>query len=143
MPELALARRGAACAAVVSVPAVVVAALVRGGPGMRGAAVAAGLVTGLFALTGGFLACVARWSPATLPAVSLVGAVLRMVAYGVLLTALDEVDGIDRASTLVATCLLLIATLTYDVRFAATAPGFYWLHSLAPHDAHAKERTQG
>lgn len=143
VPELELARYGAAIAAIVAVPIVLVATVLRGRPGLFGAALGAGLVIGLFVLTGLLLACVARRSPATLPAVSLVGALIRMIAYGVLLTALAGVDGIDRASTAVATCLLLIVTLAYEVRFAATTPGFYWLHGPAPDGAQAKERTQG
>jgi hypothetical protein len=142
-PELELARYGAATATIVAVPVVLVATVLRGRPGLLGAALAAGLVIGLFAVTGVLLACVARRSPATLPAVSLVGALIRMIAYGVLLTALAGVDGIDRASTAVATCLLLIVTLVYEVRFAATTPGFYWLRPPAPDGAEAKERTQG
>jgi hypothetical protein len=142
-PELSLAARGAACAAVTAVPVVGVATLVRGLPGLLGAGLAAGLVVGLFALAGIVLACVARRSPARLPAVSFVGAILRMIAYGALLTALAGVDGIDRASTAVATCLLLVVTLVYEARFAATAPGYYWLLTPAPHGAPANERTQG
>lgn len=142
-PELELARYGAVRATVAAIPIVAGAALLRGRPGLVGAAVGAGLVIGLFVVTGALLACVVRRSPATLPAVSLVGALLRMIAYGVLLTALAGVDGIDRASTAVTTCLLLIVTLAYEVRFAATTPGFYWLHSPAPDGARAKERTQG
>ena len=142
-PEVVLARRGAACAVIVAVPVVVVAALVRGVPGLLGAALGAVLVTALFGLAGVLLACVARRAPATLPAVSLVGVLLRMIAYGALLMALDGVDGIDRASTVAATCLLLLATLTYELRYVATTPGFYWLHSPAPDGAQAKERTRG
>lgn len=142
-PEPELAWHGAAFATVVAVPVVAVAAALRGGPGLLGAALAAGLVMGLFGLTGVLLACVARRSPARLPAVSLVGAIVRIIAYGALLTALAGVDNIDRASTVVATCLLLIATLVYEVRFATTTPGFYWLHTPAPHGAQAKERTRG
>jgi hypothetical protein len=66
-----------------------------------------------------------------------------MIAYGALLTALAGADDIDRASMVVATCLLLIVTLVYEARFAATAPGFYWLQTPAPHGAQANERTQG
>jgi hypothetical protein len=143
VPEPELAWHGAAFATVAAVPVVAVAAALRGGPGLLGAALAAGLVMGLFGLTGVLLACVARRSPARLPAVSLVGAIVRIIAYGALLTALAGVDNIDRASTVVATCLLLIATLVYEVRFATTTPGFYWLHTPAPHGAQAKERTRG
>jgi hypothetical protein len=143
MPELELARYGAVIATMVAVPIVFGATVLRGLPGLLGAALAAGLVIGLFAVTGVLLACVARRSPATLPAVSLVGALIRMIAYGVLLTALAGVDDIDRATTAVATCLLLIVTLVYEVRFAATTPGFYWLRPSAPDGAEAKERTQG
>jgi hypothetical protein len=142
-PELDLAVRGTACAAIVAVPVVGIAALLRGVPGLLGAGLAAGLVVGLFALTGLALACVARRSPATLPAVSFVGAIVRMIAYGALLTALAGAGGIDRASTAVATCLLLVVTLVYEARFAATAPGYYWLQTPAPHGAQANERTQG
>jgi hypothetical protein len=142
-PELELARYGAVRATVAAVPIVIVATVLRGRPGLLGAALGAGLVIGLFAVTGVVLACVVRRSPATLPAVSLVGVLIRMIAYGVLLTALAGVDGIDRASTAIATCLLLITTLVYEVRFAATTPGFYWLHGPAPDGAQAKERTQG
>jgi hypothetical protein len=145
VPELELARYGATRATLVAIPVVVVATVLRGRPGLLGAALAAGLVIGLFVMTGVALACVVRRSPATLPAVSLVGALLRMIAYGVLLTTLAGVDAIDidRASTVVATCLLLIVTLAYEMRFAATTPGFYWLHSPAPDGAQMKERTRG
>ena len=98
---------------------------------------------GLFALTGVLLACVVRRSPATLPAVSLVGALLRMIAYGALPTALIGVDGNDRGSTAVPTYVLLVVTLAHEMRFVTTTPGFYWLHSPAPDGAQAKERTQG
>jgi hypothetical protein len=140
---LELAWHGTAFAAVAAVPVVIVAALVRGVPGLLGAGLAAGLVVGLFALTGGLLACVARRSPARLPAVSLVGALLRMIAYGAILMALAGVDGIDRGSTVVATCLLLITTLAYEMRFAARTPGFYWVNTPAPDGAPTKERTRG
>ena len=142
-PELELAWHGTAFAAVAAVPVVIVAALVRGVPGLLGAGLAAGLVVGLFALTGVLLACVARRSPARLPAVSLVGALLRMIAYGAILMALAGVDGIDRGSTVVATCLLLITTLAYEMRFAARTPGFYWVNTPAPDGAPTKERTRG
>lgn len=143
MPEPELAWHGAAFATVAALPVVAIAAALRGVPGLLGAGLAAALVMGLFGLTAVLLACVARRSPARLPAVSLVGAIVRMIAYGALLTALAGVDDIDRASTVVATCLLLIATLVYEVRFAATTPGFYWLHTPAPDGAQAKERTRG
>jgi hypothetical protein len=142
-PELDLAARGAACAAIAAVPVVGVATLLRGAPGLLGAGLAAGLVVGLFALMGIPLACVARRSPARLPAVSFVGAIVRMIAYAALLTALAGVDGIDRASTAVATCVLLVVTLVYEAHFAATAPGYYWLQTPAPHGAQVNERTQG
>jgi hypothetical protein len=143
VPELELARYGAVVATIVAVPTVLVATVVRGRPGLLGAVLAAGLVIGLFAVTGVLLSCVARRSPATLPAVSLVGALIRMVAYGALLTALAGVDGIDRSSTVVATCLLLIVTLVYEVRFTATTPGFYWVHTPTSDGAEMKERTRG
>ncbi|MBW3605240.1 MAG: hypothetical protein KY460_10085 [Actinobacteria bacterium] len=142
-PELALALRGALVATAVAVPTAVVAGVVRGVPGVAGAALAAGLVIGLFATTGVVLACVQRWRPATLPAASLAGAIARMVAYGVVLAALAGVDGIDRGSTVGATCMLLIATLADEMRYASTTPGFYWVRTPPPEGVHAKERTRG
>jgi hypothetical protein len=142
-PELALAVRGTVCGAIAGLPVVALATVLRGRPGLLGATLGAGLVIGLFAMTGVLLACVVRRSPATLPAVSLVGALIRMIAYGALLTALAGVDDIDRASLVLATCLLLIVTMVYEVRFVTTTPGFYWLHAAAPDGARAKERTQG
>lgn len=143
VPEPELAWRGTAAAALIAVPLVAVCGLLRGVPGLVGALLATGLVTGMFAVTGVALACVARRSPARLPAVSFVGAIVRMVAYGALLTALAGVDNIDRASTVVTTCVLLVTTLAYEVRFATTTPGFYWIHTPAPHGARARERTGG
>jgi hypothetical protein len=143
VPELELARYGATRATLAAIPIVAAATVLRGRPGLLGAALGAGLVIGLFALTGVLLACVVRRSAATLPAISLVGALLRMVAYGVLLTAVAGIEAIDRASTAAATCVLLIVTLVYEVRFVTTTPGFYWLHSPAPDGARAKERTRG
>jgi hypothetical protein len=142
-PEPELALRGAAVGVIVAVPTVAVAGALRGIAGVRGAALAAGLVISLFALTGLVLACVARWRPATLPAASLAGAVARMVAYGVLLAALAGVDGIDRPSTVGATCLLLIVTLAYEMHYISTTPGFYWVRLPAPDGARAKGRTRG
>ena len=143
VPEPELAWRGTGAALLVAVPLVAGCWLLRGQAGVLGALLATGLVTGMFAVSGVALACVARRSPARLPAVSLVGAVVRMVAYGALLTALAGADSIDRASTVVTTCVLLATTLAYEVRFAATTPGFYWIHTPAPHGAQAKERTGG
>lgn len=141
MPELDLAWRGTAFAVAASVPTVAAAALLRGRPGLLGAALAAGLVVGLFALNAVAVSCVARLSPARLPAVSLAGAVVRMVAYAVLLTALAGVDGIDRLTTVIATCVLLAATLVYELRATARTPGFYWLRPSAPDDARTTEET--
>lgn len=141
MPEPELARRGAVFAAALAVPIVAICSALRGIPGLLGAALAAALVVGLFGLTGVALVCVARISPATLPAVSLVGALVRMIAYGAILMALAGVDGIDRASTVVATSLLLFATLLYEARFAARTPGFYWVSTVASDGAQHEERT--
>lgn len=142
-PEPELALRGTVAAIVVGVPTVALAGAVRGLPGVAGAALAAALVTGLFAVTGVLLVCVERWRPDTLPAASLAGAIARMVAYGVLLAALTGVDGIDRPSTVVATSLLLVATMTYEMRYASTRPGFYWVRTPAPDGAETEERTRG
>lgn len=142
MPEPELAWRGAAFSGTLAVPVAVLCGLLRGVPGLLGAALAAGLVVGLFGLTGVVLACVARRSPATLPAASLVGALVRMIAYGAILAILTGVEGIDRASTVVATSLLLLATLVYEARFAARTPGFYWVVASAPDGAQDEERTR-
>lgn len=143
MPEAELAWRGTLAALVIALPSVAVAAVLRGRPGALGAGLAALLVLGLFGVSGLILVCVGRRAPAKLPALSLVGALARMVAYGALLAALTDVGGIDRTSTVVTTCLLLAATLVYEVRFAATAPGFYWLGTSAPDAARGNERTTG
>lgn len=141
MPEPELAWRGAAFAAVLAVPILVVAGVLRAVPGLLGAALGVALVVGLFGVTGVILVCVARLSPATLPAASLVGALVRMTAYGAILAMLSGVEGVDRASTAVATTLLLFATLLYEARFAARTPGFYWVRPSAPDSAQLQERT--
>lgn len=143
LPELDLVVRGVAVAAMAAVPALGVAALLRGAPGLRGAGLAAALVVGMFAVSGIVLVCVALRAPDKLPAVSLVGAIVRMIAYGAVLAALDGADGIDRASTVLATCLLLAVTLIYEARSTATRPGFYWLRTPAPNGARSNERTRG
>lgn len=142
-PEPELALRGTVVAVVAAVPTVALAAVLRGPPGAAGAGLAALLVAGLFAITGVVLVCVQRWKPDTLPAASLAGAIARMVAYGVLLAALTGVEGIDRPSTVGATCVLLVATMTYEMRYASTRPGFYWVRTPAPDGAEIRERTRG
>lgn len=142
-PELELAVRGALVAGVIAVPTIAVAGIVRGPSGVAGAALAGGLVIGVFASTAAVLACVQRLRPATLPAASLAAVFVRMVAYAVLLIALGGVGGIDRPSTVAATILLLSATLAYEVRFVSTRPGFYWVSTPAPEGAQMKERTRG
>lgn len=142
-PEPELALRGTIVAAVAAVPTIALAAVLRGMPGVAGAGLAALLVTGLFAITGVVLVCVQRWKPDTLPAASLAGAIARMVAYGVLLAALTGVEGIDRPSTVAATFLLLVATMTYEMFYASTRPGFYWVRTPAPDGAETEERTRG
>src|SRR5680860_1535950 len=98
-PELELAVRGALVAGAIAVPTIAVAGIVRGSSGVAGAALAGGLVVGVFASTAAVLACVQRLRPATLPAASLAAVFVRMVAYAVLLIALGGVGGIDRPST--------------------------------------------
>lgn len=142
-PEPELALRGTVVAVLAAVPVVALAGALRGGPGLAGALLAAGLVIGLFATTLVVLACVVRWRPAILPAASLVVAVVRMVAYGVLLASLADADDIDRLTTVVTACVLLAVTLVYEVRYVSTRPGFYWVAPPAPDGAQTKERTRG
>lgn len=142
-PEPELALRGTLVAVIVAVPTIALAGVIRGGPGVAGAAVAALLVSGLFALSGVVLVCVQRWKPDSLPAASLAGAIARMAVYGVLLAALTGVEGIDRLSTVAATCLLLVATMTEEMRYASTRPGFYWVRTPAPDGAEIEERMRG
>lgn len=142
VPEIELAKRGLTAAGIAALPVVVLATLMRGIPGLRGAVLATVLVVGLFAVSGLVLACAARRSPGSLPTLSLVGAVVRMVAYGVLLATVSGVDGVDRATTALATGVLLIVALACEVRLMTSKPGFYWLRVTAPHGGQPEERTR-
>lgn len=142
VPEVGLAWRGAAFTFVLALPVVAVAWLLRGSDGLRGAALGASLVLGMFLINAAALACVARLAPDILPAVSFVGAFVRMAAYVAILMALAGADGIDRAATVVATSLLLFAALLFEVRVATRTPGFNWITTSAPHGAQTEERTR-
>lgn len=126
-PELRIARSAMMLCLVLAVPVVGVAALSAGIPGALGAGIGVALVTLLFGMSGVTLSWGARISPEMLMGVALGGVLLRFMVYGLMLVVLGDVDVVHKPSLAIATAVVLLVTLAYEVRLVSRAPGFFWV----------------
>lgn len=129
MAERGLARATVLLTVGVAVPVVIVAAVLRGGPGLLGAGIGAGLVLLMFACSGLLLARSHRLAPAAFLGVALVGTLLRFLGYGALLVVLEPVAGIDRGSLALGTAVVLATSLGWELRAVARTPQLFWLET--------------
>lgn len=129
--ELRLARSAALATAAAALPVLAVAWWAAGPAGLRGAAVGAAVVLGMFGVSGALVAFGARFGPSGLFAATLGGFALRLMAYAVLMVVLTPVDGLHGPSLAIAAAVLLAVGLAWDVRAVLRTPSFFWVDASA------------
>jgi hypothetical protein len=132
--ERLLARTAALSVAALAVPALALAWLLEGSPGVYGAAAGLGLVFVLFCLSALAQAWAARFGSTVLLAVVIGGVGLRLMLYLATLQMLSGVAGLHRPSLAIATAAAFVLTLTLEMRLVARTPSFFWVQVPA-HDA--------
>lgn len=138
--ETAMVRTAVRVGLVGGVPAVALAALLRGVLGALTAAACILLVVGGFGLTGLALRWAARRGPTTVVAVTLAGVGLRLWVYGLLLVTLSPTDLVDRPTLALTAPLALLVLLAVEVRLVLTHREFWMIHP-APLGSEPKDRS--
>ena len=129
--ELQLARSAVLFLLVLGGPVIAVAALVRGVPGALSAAVGAAVVIGMFLMAGALMSWAARVSPAALMGAVLGGYLVRLMIYAGLIVLLRPVPWLDGPSLAIATAVLLVAVLVWEVRVVSRTPNLFWVNASA------------
>lgn len=129
--ELRLARSAVAFLLVLGVPVVAVTYLIAGINGALSAAIGAAVVIGMFLMAGALMSWAARIGPAALMGAVLGGYMLRLFIYAALIILLEPVEWISGPSLAIATAILLVAVLAYEVRVVSRRPSLFWVDAAA------------
>ena len=129
--ELNLARSAVGFLLVLGVPVIGVAALAAGASGAASAAVGAAIVIGMFLMAGALMSYAAGISPAALMAAVLGGYVLRLAIYAGLIVLLRPMPWVHGPSLAIATAVLLVAVLVWEVRAVSRMPNTLWVDAAA------------
>ena len=135
--ELRLARSAAGFLVVLGIPVIAVAALFAGRPGALSAGIGALVVIGMFLMAGATMSWAARIGPAALMGAVLGGYLVRLVVYAVLIVLLRPVEWLSAPSLAIATAVLLVAVLAWEVRVASRNPSMFWIDPAAGKPASA------
>lgn len=135
--EITMARAAVRAGALVALPVIVVAFLLRGVNGGVTALGAAVLVVGSFYVTGRSLHWAGNVSPTMLQAVALGGFFLRLVLYAALIVALRPVEAVDGEVLAVSTAVMLVVVLAYEVRLVLRHGELWWIQPAARRPAEA------
>src|SRR5687768_9124228 len=125
--ELDLARSAAGFLLVLGGPVIAVAALLAGTSGALSAATGAAIVMGMFVMAGALMSYAARISPAALMAAVLGGYVVRLMIYAGLIVLLRPLAWVHGPSLAIATAVLLVAVLVWEVRAVSRMPNTLWV----------------
>lgn len=129
--ELRLARSAAVFLVVLGLPVIAVSGLVAGMPGVAGASLGTAVVIGMFLMAGATMSWAARISPTALMGAVLGGYVVRLMIYAVLIIVLGDAPWLSGTTLAVATALLLVAALAWEVRVASRNPSMFWVDAGA------------
>lgn len=129
--ELDLARSAVGFLLVLGGPVIAVAALAAGTPGALSAAIGAAVVIGMFVMAGALMSYAARIGPAALMAAVLGGYVIRLVIYAGLIVLLRPVEWLHGPSLAIATAVLIVAVLVWEVRVVSRMPNTLWVDARA------------
>jgi ATP synthase protein I len=129
--ELRLAASALRVIALAAVPVTGAAFVLAGARGALGAAIAAGVVAGMFLLSGGLLSLAAPLGPSALLAAALGGYVLRLMLYALLIVLLRPLEGFSHASLAVSAAVLLVVALAWEIRVVSRTPELFWLDAGA------------
>ena len=135
--ELNLARSAVGFLLVLGAPIIAVAGLLQGANGAASAAVGAAVVMGMFVMAGALMSYAARISPAALMAAVLGGYIVRLVIYAGLIVLLRPVTWLHGPSLAIATAVLLVAVLVWEVRVVSRTPSTLWVDARAGRSAPA------
>jgi hypothetical protein len=127
--ERLLARTAALSIAALAVPALGVAWLAHGRPGVYGAAAGLALVFVLFGVSALVQAWAARFGSTVLLGVVIGGVGARLLLYLAVLQALSGVAGLHRPSLALATAAAFVLTLVLEMRLVARTPSFFWVQA--------------
>ncbi len=129
--EVTMARTALRVGAVVVVPAVAIAWLVRDISGGLTALGAVVLVVGLFYVNGRSLGWAGERGPAVLQAVALGGFFLRLVTYAILIAVLRPVEAVDGHVLAITAALTTIIVLAFEVRLVTQHAEFWFVQTGA------------
>ena len=135
--ELQLARSAVGFLLLLGGPVIAVAALLEGTPGALSAAIGAAVVIGMFLMAGALMSWAARISPAALMGAVLGGYLVRLMIYAGLIVLLRPVEWLSGPSLAIATAVLLVAVLVWEVRVVSRTPNLFWVNAAAGSPASA------
>lgn len=129
--ELQLAVAALKAVAVLAVPVVGIAWLAAGTSGAIGAGIAVAVVAGMYLMSGALLSFAARLGPGALMGAALGGFALRLMIYALLVVLLSPVEAIHGESLAISAAVLLVLTLVWEARTAATTSHLFWVDAGA------------
>jgi hypothetical protein len=127
--ELRLARSAALFLVALSIPVLALAALLQGTAGLASAAIGAGVVIGMFLMAGATMSWAAKISPAALMGAVLGGFLVRLMIYAGLIILLSPVPWLHGPTLAIATAVLLVAALAFEVRLVSRTPSLFWVNA--------------
>ena len=129
--ELRLARSAALFLVALSIPVLGVAALVKGSAGLASAAIGAAVVIGMFLMAGAMMSWAAKIGPAALMGAVLGGYLVRLMIYAALIMLLSPIEWLHGPTLAIATAVLLVAALAFEVRHVSRTPSLFWVNAPA------------
>lgn len=129
--ELRLARSAAVFLVVLGLPVIGVSWLLAGVPGVAGAALGTAVVIGMFLMAGATMSWAARISPTALLGAVLGGYLVRLMIYAVLIVLLRDAAWLSGTTLAIATAVLLVAVLAWEVRVASRNPSMFFVDASA------------
>lgn len=137
--EYRMTRAAVGVGAVVAVPTVALAGMLRGTAGAVTAAAAVGLLVAWFALSALPMGWAAGRDPAVILAVAVGGFVARITALGLAIGWLTPIEAIDGPVLAITVGFGTVVLLTYEALFAVRHAPIWWVDAAAP--SRAKSRT--
>lgn len=129
--ELRLARSAVLFLVVLGGPTLLISWLAAGMPGVWGAGLGLAVVIGMFLMAGATMSWAARISSAALMGAVLGGYLVRLIIYAVLIVVLGDAEWLSGTTLAVATAVLLVAVLAWEVRVASRNPSLFWVDAGA------------
>ncbi|HEX2026870.1 MAG TPA: hypothetical protein VHF25_02600 [Nitriliruptorales bacterium] len=140
-PEYGMTRAAVGVGALVAVPAVGLAGMLRGASGAVTAAGAVGLVVIWFALSALPMGWAAGRSPAMILGVALGGFVTRVTVLGLAIGWLTPIEAIDGHVLAVTVAVGTVVLLTYEAGLALRHAPIWWVDAANPSRAKSQVRA--